>query len=177
MKTGSNFRVLSVWPGSDHQPSSEMWNFVVVSLVVCCFQLNIETAWSAVAWGKAEFSKTNSSMCLEPGTTGPSYMIGSFWSPRNMCARAMCNIRGDQLYVSYATCGLSWSPPNCVTTSEPTLPYPDCCPRSVCPEDKGMESTALENSHSNDGSQSTGSYNQDQGQVIIRPWAEHWQWV
>jgi len=78
-----------------------MWSLSAVLLVVC--QLATEETWGAVAMGRAEYNKSNSSLCLEPGTTGPSYMIGSVWYPRNMCARAMCNERGDQLYVSYAT--------------------------------------------------------------------------
>eukprot|EP00090_Calanus_glacialis_P046912 TRINITY_DN9446_c0_g1_i1.p1 TRINITY_DN9446_c0_g1~~TRINITY_DN9446_c0_g1_i1.p1 ORF type:complete len:137 (+),score=34.11 TRINITY_DN9446_c0_g1_i1:95-505(+) len=129
-----------------------MWTVVSVFCL-----LAVEETWGAVALGKAEYNKSNSSLCLEPGTTGPSYMIGSVWYPRNMCARAMCNERGNQLYVSYATCGLSWSPPNCVTSADSSLLYPHCCPKSVCPEDAEMLAEA--------GKQPTsGGQTQTQGQ-------------
>merc|ERR1712126_580439 len=114
---------------------------VMMIVVVMGCMLEVE---AAVALGKAEYHKSNSSLCLEPGTKGPSYMIGSVWYPTSMCARAMCSERGGQLYVSYATCGLSWSPPNCKTSSDPSLPYPHCCPKSVCPEDAEMESAKTE---------------------------------
>ena len=46
-------------------------------------------------------SPGNSSLCMEPGSAGNSYMIGSEWFPDTMCARAMCIERAGQLYVSY----------------------------------------------------------------------------
>jgi len=110
---------------------------VMVVMVMMLLQQEVE---GAVALGKAEYHKSNSSLCMEPGSAGHSYMIGSVWFPGNMCARAMCIERAGQLYVSYATCGLSWSPPNCTTKSDPSLPYPHCCPRTVCPQDEEMES-------------------------------------
>jgi len=113
---------------------------VVVGVMIVVFQLSLKEVEGAVALGKAEYHKSNSSLCLEPGTAGPSY-IGSVWYPVNMCARAMCTERAGQLYVSYATCGLSWSPPDCITKSDPSLPYPHCCPTTVCPQDEEMESS------------------------------------
>ena len=35
----------------------------------------------------------------------------------------------------YSRCGMEWTPPGCVKELSPSLSYPACCPRVVCPQD------------------------------------------
>lgn len=61
--------------------------------------------------------------------------VGVAWQAEGMCGLAICSQRGDQMFVSYTTCGMEWTPPGCVKEVHPSLAYPACCPQVVCPQD------------------------------------------
>jgi len=92
-----------------------------------------DTASAAVAIGVGEINPANPGECLDPDT-GNNHTLGVAWNIGSVCGQAHCELRGDQVYISYAFCGSADAEPPCyLTATDLSLPYPYCCPRGVCP--------------------------------------------
>ncbi|KAK4314526.1 hypothetical protein Pmani_014231 [Petrolisthes manimaculis] len=50
------------------------------------------------------------------------------------CKRAVCTNLWGHMYLEWALCGKEEIPtPPCMTRTDVDLPYPYCCPKTVCP--------------------------------------------
>jgi len=92
-----------------------------------------DTASAAVAIGVGAINPGNPNECLDPDT-GSNHTLGVAWNIGSVCGQAHCELRGSQVYISYAFCGSADAEPPCyLTATDLSLPYPYCCPRGVCP--------------------------------------------
>lgn len=88
---------------------------------------------AAVARGPATVHPDHPSQCW---LTGPSVALWPGQSHTQApCTRIGCSndTRTNSLYVEYATCGLLSVAPGCLTLKKEGAPYPECCPRGLCP--------------------------------------------
>jgi len=86
---------------------------------------------AAVAVGLGQLNPDNSGECLDPDT-GLSHGLGSPWSVSG-CGEAKCDLRQGTVFISYSYCGNVYAEPGCYVQQDSFMPYPYCCPRSICP--------------------------------------------
>eukprot|EP00092_Neocalanus_flemingeri_P015442 GFUD01016714.1.p1 GENE.GFUD01016714.1~~GFUD01016714.1.p1 ORF type:complete len:197 (-),score=27.02 GFUD01016714.1:176-766(-) len=98
----------------------------------CALVANIRTSLGSVAIGVGTRNPENANECLDPDT-GFNHTIGVAWTIPGVCGQAHCEVRGENIYISYAFCGSAHAEYPCYLSAEPSLPYPYCCPRSYCP--------------------------------------------
>merc|ERR1712098_424637 len=72
-------------------------------------------------------------------------MGGAPWSLPGVCGEAHCEVRGENVYISYAFCGSAHAEYPCYLSADTTLPYPYCCPRSYCPTNLDIETNDISN--------------------------------
>merc|ERR1712215_115336 len=100
----------------------------------CILAANLGTSLASVAIGAGTRNPGNVNECLDPDT-GLNHTIGKPWSLPGVCGEAHCEVRGENIYISYAFCGSAHAEYPCYLSAETDLPYPYCCPRSYCPAD------------------------------------------
>merc|ERR1712012_429728 len=86
---------------------------------------------AAVAVGLGQLNPDNSGECLDPDT-GLSHGLGSPWSVSG-CGEAKCDLRQGTVFISYSYC--------CNVQQDSFMPYPYCCPRSICPATPSLTSS------------------------------------
>merc|ERR1711872_212397 len=95
--------------------------------------LLVKMSEAAVAVGVGRLNPENPSECLDPDT-GLNHTLGVAWNIPGVCGQAHCELRNQQVYISYAFCGSAQAEAPCyLSKTDLSLPYPYCCPRSVCP--------------------------------------------
>merc|ERR1712228_819168 len=62
----------------------------------------------------------------------------------------LIELRGENVYISYAFCGSAYAEHPCYLTAEPELPYPYCCPRSFCPRDLDIATNEIDTEYYDD---------------------------
>merc|ERR1712012_674293 len=95
--------------------------------------LLVKMSETAVAVGVGRLNPENPSECLDPDT-GLNHTLGVAWNIPGVCGQAHCELRNQQVYISYAFCGSAQAEAPCyLSSTDLSLPYPYCCPRSICP--------------------------------------------
>merc|ERR1712168_1029604 len=95
--------------------------------------LLVKMSEAAVAVGVGRLNPENPSECLDPDT-GLNHTLGVAWNIPGVCGQAHCELRNQQVYISYAFCGSAQAESPCyLSSTDLSLPYPYCCPRSICP--------------------------------------------
>merc|ERR1712156_772421 len=95
--------------------------------------LLVKMSEAAVAVGVGRLNPENPSECLDPDT-GLNHTLGVAWNIPGVCGQAHCELRNQQVYISYAFCGSAQAEAPCyLSSTDLSLPYPYCCPRSICP--------------------------------------------
>jgi hypothetical protein len=73
----------------------------------------------------------------------------------------MLNLTGNaQLMVSYESCGAVDVGAPCYLSEDLSLPYPDCCPQPMCPEDEGQTYENEMDNDNDENSRQDRNYNQ-----------------
>merc|ERR1712080_763452 len=98
---------------------------------ISTFHVFLQLSEAAVALTKAKAHLGNPSLCIDPAT-GLSHKLGSEWSIKDTCGKAVCEERGSSLYISYSTCGQVHAEYPCKLVQDMDLPYPHCCKQSSC---------------------------------------------
>merc|ERR1712215_396087 len=114
----------------------------------CILAANLGTSLASVAIGAGTRNPGNVNECLDPDT-GLNHTIGQPWSLPGVCGEAHCEVRGENIYISYAFCGSAHAEYPCYLSAETDLPYPYCCPRSYCPADIDIRTNQI-NTHYDD---------------------------
>ncbi|TRY73590.1 hypothetical protein TCAL_11523 [Tigriopus californicus] len=96
----------------------------------------VKVSWAAVALQLLEKHPDFPNQCYLPDTN-EVFDIGASWQMKDQCGQMYCQMMGDNLFVSHATCGRIHidSSLNCVLKSDMSKPYPDCCPQPICSDD------------------------------------------
>merc|ERR1711936_316930 len=89
------------------------------------------------------FNQKKPNECLDPDT-GLNHTIGVAWNIPGVCGQAHCDLRENNVYISYAFCGSAHAEYPCYLSAEPSLPYPYCCPRSFCPTALDIETNEID---------------------------------
>merc|ERR1712079_642764 len=105
--------------------------FVAFVLILA---VNLQSSFGSVAVGVGTRNPADANECLDPDT-GLNHTIGTAWRLPGICGEAHCEVRGENIYISYAFCGSAHAEYPCYLSAETDLPYPYCCPRSYCPAD------------------------------------------
>merc|ERR1712076_59610 len=101
--------------------------------IPACLLLVVKMSEAAVAVGVGRLNPENPSECLDPDT-GLNHTLGVAWNIPGVCGQAHCELRNQQVYISYAFCGSAQAEAPCyLSSTDLSLPYPYCCPRSICP--------------------------------------------
>jgi len=74
-------------------------NRVVASVWILA--VNLQTSLGSVAIGVGTRNPANANECLDPDT-GLNHTIGTAWKLPGICGEAHCEIRGENVYISYA---------------------------------------------------------------------------
>merc|ERR1711915_539134 len=116
---------------------------------VLILAVNLQTSLGSVAIGVGTRNPANANECLDPDT-GLNHTIGTAWKLPGICGEAHCELRGENVYISYAFCGSAYAEHPCYLTAEPELPYPYCCPRSFCPSDLDIATNEIDTEYYDD---------------------------
>merc|ERR1711990_755407 len=101
--------------------------------LTACLLVVVKMSEAAVAVGVGHLNPENPSECLDPDT-GLNHTLGVAWNIPGVCGQAHCELRNQQVYISYAFCGSAQAESPCyLSSTDLSLPYPYCCPRSICP--------------------------------------------
>jgi len=108
--------------------------FVAMSAVV---MLNPTLCKAAVAIQEVPENKDHPGACYIEETR-KAYQIGESWQPEGVCWQQTCHDfeqgrKTKTFLISFNTCGLVYAEPPCVLMEDASAPYPDCCPKYVCP--------------------------------------------
>merc|ERR1712198_747503 len=144
-------------------------NRVVASVWILA--VNLQTSLGSVAIGVGTRNPANANECLDPDT-GLNHTIGTAWKLPGICGEAHCEIRGENVYISYAFCGSAYAEHPCYLTAEPELPYPYCCPRSFCPRDLDIATNEIDTDNYDDELQMAAN---DIGNIISVPAPENFK--
>merc|ERR1712123_86406 len=115
----------------------------------CIIAANLRTSLGSVAIGARTRNPENANECLDPDT-GLNHTIGAAWRLPGVCGEAHCEVRGDNIYISYAFCGSAHAEYPCYLSAETDLPYPYCCPRSFCPSNLDIETNEIDTDYYDD---------------------------
>merc|ERR1712079_58914 len=113
------------------QTTTKMISQITLS---CILAANLGTSLASVAIGAGTRNPGNVNESLDTDT-GLNHTIGQPWSMHGESGEAHCEVRGENIYISYAFCGSAHAEYPCYLSAETDLPYPYCCPRSYCPAD------------------------------------------
>jgi len=95
--------------------------------------LAMRSSEASVATGYGRLNPGNPLECVDPDSLS-SHPLGQPWQLPGVCGQAHCEKRGNQVYIFYAFCGSAHAEAPCyLSKTDLSLPYPYCCPRSVCP--------------------------------------------
>merc|ERR1712198_233770 len=144
-------------------------NRVVASVWILA--VNLQTSLGSVAIGVGTRNPANDNECLDPDT-GLNHTIGTAWKLPGICGEAHCEIRGENVYISYAFCGSAYAEHPCYLTAEPELPYPYCYPRSFCPRDMDIATNEIDTEYYDDELQMAAN---DIGNIISVPAPENFK--
>merc|ERR1712215_185637 len=87
----------------------------------CILAANLGTSLASVAIGAGTRNPGNVNECLDPDT-GLNHTIGQPWSLPGVCGEAHCEVRGENIYISYAFCGSAHAEYPCYLSAETDLP-------------------------------------------------------
>merc|ERR1711953_1210268 len=85
---------------------------------------------AAVAVGVGRLNPENPSECLDPDT-GLNHTLGVAWNIPGVCGQAHCELRNQQVYISYAFCGSAQAEAPCYLSSRWLLQHGTTPPRSA----------------------------------------------
>merc|ERR1712079_168677 len=114
--------------------------FVAFVLILA---VNLQSSFGSVAVGVGTRNPADANECLDPDT-GLNHTLGTAWRLPGICGEAHCEIRAENIYISYSFCGSAREEHPCYLTAETELPYPYCCPRSFCPRDKDLATNEID---------------------------------
>merc|ERR1712226_1237426 len=123
--------------------------------IPACLLLVVKMSEAAVAVGVGRLNPENPSECLDPDT-GLNHTLGVAWNIPGVCGQAHCELRNQQVYISYAFCGSAQAEEPCyLSSTDLSLPYPYCCPRSICPARLDVHTNLIDTGHDTFKSPST----------------------
>jgi len=103
---------------------------------------HLRTSLGSVAIGAGTLNPENANECIDPDT-GLNHTIGEAWRLPGVCGEAHCELKGGNVYISYAFCGSANAEYPCYLVAQTELPYPYCCPRSFCPRDLDIQTNEI----------------------------------
>jgi len=114
----------------------------------------------------------NPSECLDPDT-GLNHTLGLAWNIPGVCGQAHCELRNQQVYISYAFCGSAQAEAPCyLSSTDLSLPYPYCCPRSICPARNDVQTNLIDTDDYEDELQMAAATWDDASEVRVAPPAQ-----
>jgi len=123
----------------------------------------------AVAVGVGRLNPENPSECLDPDT-GLNHTLGVAWNIPGVCGQAHCELRNQQVYISYAFCGSAQAESPCyLSSTDLSLPYPYCCPRSICPARLDVHTNLINTDDYEDELQMAAATWDDASEVRVAP--------
>jgi len=129
--------------------------------------LLVKMSEAAVAVGVGRLNPENPSECLDPDT-GLNHTLGVAWNIPGVCGQAHCELRNQQVYISYAFCGSAQAEAPCyLSSTDLSLPYPYCCPRSICPARLDVHTNLIDTDDYEDELQMAAATWDDASQVRI----------
>merc|ERR1711874_917519 len=135
--------------------------------IPACLLLLVKMSEAAVAVGVGRLNPENPSECLDPDT-GLNHTLGVAWNIPGVCGQAHCELRNQQVYISYAFCGSAQAEAPCYPSStDLSLPYPYCCPRSICPARLDVHTNLIDTDDYEDELQMAAATWDDASQVRI----------
>merc|ERR1712203_237006 len=137
--------------------------------LTACLLLVVKMSEAAVAVGVGRLNPENPSECLDPDT-GLNHTLGVAWNIPGVCGQAHCELRNQQVYISYAFCGSAQAEAPCyLSSTDLSLPYPYCCPRSICPARLDVHTNLIDTDDYEDELQMAASTWDDASQVRVAP--------
>merc|ERR1712037_638520 len=134
----------------------------LLALTACL--LLVKMSEGAVAVGVGRLNPENPSECLDPDT-GLNHTLGVAWNIPGVCGQAHCELRNQQVYISYAFCGSAQAEAPCYLS----LPYPYCCPRSICPARLDVHTNLIDTDDYEDELQMAAATWDDASEVRVAP--------
>merc|ERR1711881_746003 len=137
--------------------------------IPACLLLVVKISEAAVAVGVGQLNPENPSECLDPDT-GLNHTLGVAWNIPGVCGQAHCELRNQQVYISYAFCGSAQAEEPCyLSSTDLSLPYPYCCPRSICPARLDVHTNLIDTDDYEDELQMAAATWDDASQVRVAP--------
>merc|ERR1711990_389829 len=137
--------------------------------LTACLLLVVKMSEGAVAVGVGRLNPENPSECLDPDT-GLNHTLGVAWNIPGVCGQAHCELRNQQVYISYAFCGSAQAEAPCyLSSTDLSLPYPYCCPRSICPARLDVHTNLIDTDDYEDELQMAAATWDDASQVRVAP--------
>merc|ERR1712045_450506 len=137
--------------------------------LTACLLLVVKMSEGAVAVGVGRLNPENPSECLDPDT-GLNHTLGVAWNIPGVCGQAHCELRNQQVYISYAFCGSAQAEEPCyLSSTDLSLPYPYCCPRSICPARLDVHTNLIDTDDYEDELQMAAATWDDASQVRVAP--------
>jgi len=141
-------------------------------VVTACLLLVVKMSEGAVAVGVGRLNPENPSECLDPDT-GLNHTLGVAWNIPGVCGQAHCELRNQQVYISYAFCGSAQAEAPCyLSSTDLSLPYPYCCPRSICPARLDVHTNLIDTDDYEDELQMAAATWDDASEVRVAPPAQ-----
>jgi len=142
---------------------------LLLSLAACLLSLVVKMSEGAVAVGVGRLNPENPSECLDPDT-GLNHTLGVAWNIPGVCGQAHCELRNQQVYISYAFCGSAQAEAPCyLSSTDLSLPYPYCCPRSICPARLDVHTNLIDTDDYEDELQMAAATWDDASEVRVAP--------
>merc|ERR1712061_298432 len=137
--------------------------------IPACLLLVVKMSEAAVAVGVGRLNPENPSECLDPDT-GLNHTLGVARNIPGVCGQAHCELRNQQVYISYAFCGSAQAEAPCyLSSTDLSLPYPYCCPRSICPARLDVHTNLIDTDDYEDELQMAAATWDDASQVRVAP--------
>merc|ERR1712062_948119 len=137
--------------------------------IPACLLLVVKMSEAAVAVGVGRLNPENPAECLDPDT-GLNHTLGVAWNIPGVCGQAHCELRNQQVYISYAFCGSAQAEEPCyLSSTDLSLPYPYCCPRSICPARLDVHTNLIDTDDYEDELQMAAATWDDASQVRVAP--------
>jgi len=144
----------------------------LLALTACLLSLVVKMSEGAVAVGVGRLNPENPSECLDPDT-GLNHTLGVAWNIPGVCGQAHCELRNQQVYISYAFCGSAQAEAPCyLSSTDLSLPYPYCCPRSICPARLDVHTNLIDTDDYEDELQMAAATWDDASEVRVAPPAQ-----
>ena len=131
-----------------------------VLALTLAFAAVISKSAASVAMGYGRLNPANPSECVDPDS-GRIHRLGVAWNIPGVCGQAHCQLRNDLVFISYEFCGSAQAESPCyLSSTDLSLPYPYCCPRSICPAREDVETNFID----------TSNYSEDKLQMAASSW-------